>query len=58
VNSCRASFGSFGLDTIQFPPKMANNKIGSNSSSNSEGKSKSAGNECEVTEPKKDVSLP
>jgi hypothetical protein len=51
VKSCRASFGSFGLDKIQFPPKMANNKIGSNSSSKGEGKS--AGNGSEVAEPKK-----
>jgi hypothetical protein len=47
VKSCRASFG---LDSIEFLPKMANNKIGSNSSSKSEGKS--AGN-GEVAEPKK-----
>ncbi len=50
VKSCRTSFG---LDSIQFPPKMAKNKIGSNSSiSKSEGKSKSDGN-GEVAEPKK-----
>jgi hypothetical protein len=40
----------FDLDSIQFPQKMANNKIGSNSSSKSEGKSDGNG---EVAEPKK-----
>jgi hypothetical protein len=40
----------FDLDSIQFPQKMANNKISSNSSSKSEGKSDGNG---EVAEPKK-----